>query len=535
MPQAMRVTAPAAPAAAPTRRLWSPASALLVIAVAAAIAYAPSFVVPFQFDDEARLTHDVALQQGEFLPALWWMGNSRIVPSATLVLNYRLGGYEPFGYHIGNFAVHLLTAGGVFALALVLCRTPRLSAAWPPSRALLLATAAGLVVACHPLQTQAVTYIIQRYASMAALFYVWAVVCFLHARLRARGLQPGSPRPYLVATAALAIAGVLSKENTVSLPAALLLAEWIGFGRPQGWRVLLVAGGVALVIIAVPLLWKTAIWQPGWTVTSPSDVPWLQRLIRGTFQTQFSRSRGAGPSSVEYLLTEATVLPRYFRLVVLPWGLNVDHDVPIVHELSGRVLASMAALAALAGFGATQTRRRPLLAFGILWVFVTLSVESSVIPIDDPMMEHRMYLPMAGLAVAIASLFAAAVARAPRTALLGGTAVAAALIALTFARNVVWLSPRTLWLDATEKSPNKARPHVNLGAAYHKDDQLDAAVAQYCRALALDPNASVAHDNLELALTELGTYDHVEPEVVERRPNGSVVLALPDAVSFCPR
>jgi hypothetical protein len=142
--------------------------ALAAIAIAAAIAYAPSFAVPLQFDDEARLSHNVAMQQGAFLDALRWLGNSRVVPSITLVLNYRLGGFEPLGYHIGNFAVHLLATLGVFTLALSLCRTPRLRDAWPPHRALLLATAASLFFACHPLQTQAVTYIIQRYASMAA-------------------------------------------------------------------------------------------------------------------------------------------------------------------------------------------------------------------------------------------------------------------------------------------------------------------------------------------------------------------------------
>ena len=513
-------------------RTWLAAAALVVLA---ALAYAPSFAAPFQFDDEARLFHNAALQQGNLWDALWWLGNSRVVPSLTLVANYRLAGFDPLGYHIVNFAVHLLTTFGVFALALTLCRTPRLRNTWPPQPALVLASAAGVLFACHPLQTQAVTYVIQRYASMAALFYVWAVVAYLRGRLRQRTLEAGSPRPYFAAALALAVCAVLSKENAISLPAAILLAEWVGFGRPRRWRVLIGGGALALAMVVVPIVWKTATWQPAIAGAPVSAQPLFTRMVDALLTPRSSLLRDARPSPIDYLLTEATVVPRYLGLLMLPWGLNVDHDAPIVHAVSVPVLAGFALLAALAGFGVSQLRRRPLVAFGILWFFITLSVESSVIPIDDAMMEHRMYLPMAGLAVSVGWLFAVGFARAPRVALPVGSALAAALIALTFARNVVWLSPLTLWLDAAEKSPDKGRPHTNLGAAYHKSDRLDEAVEQYCRALKIDPHDAIAHDNLELALTTLGRYDNVAPKVVARQPDGSVVLEMEDATAFCPR
>src|SRR5262249_10222750 len=143
-------------------------------------------------------------------------------------------------------------------------------------------------------------------------------------------------------------------------------------------------------------------------------------------------------------------------------------------------------------------------------------------------------LPMAGLAVSVGWAFAAAFARAPRAAVCTGTAVAVALITLTFARNEVWGSPLTLWRDAVAQSPDKARPHANLGDAYPSKGHLNDAVEQYCRALKLDPDDSVSHDNLELALTALGTFDKVVPKVVARQPDGSVVLAMDDAVTFCP-
>ena len=507
-----------------SRARLPPGLAVAAVCIAAAIAYAPSFGVPFQFDDEARLSNNRAMQAGAWAGALRWLGNSRVVPSATLLLNYRLGEFDPRGYHAVNFAVHLLATLGVFALARVLCRTPRLAAAWPPPRALWLATAAALLFACHPLQTQAVTYVIQRYASMAALFYVWAVVCYLRGRLRQRRLEAGGATPYFAAATVLAIGAVLSKENAVSLPAALLLGEWVGFGRPRRWRALALGAGAVMAIAAMPLIWKALVWQPTLTPgPPPPQLPFLERLVEvlARRDTALAATR---PSPLAYLFTQATVLPRYLRLVVRPWDLNIDHDVPIASGLSGPVIAGAAGLAAFATLGLVLMRRWPLAAFAILWFFVTLSVESSVLPIDDAMMEHRMYLPMAGLAIGGGWVLGEAAARAPRAASAAGAALAAALIALTFARNVVWLSPVTLWLDAAGKSPGKARAQLNAGAAYHRAERLDEAVAHYCRALALAPGDPLARANLELALVMQG----------KDLPPGEEPLETNELVAFCP-
>jgi hypothetical protein len=513
-----------------------PGVALAGIAIAAGIAYAPSLAVPFQFDDEARLSHNIAMQQGALLDALSWLGNSRVVPSLTLLLNYRIGGFEPVGYHIVNFAVHLLATFGVFALALALCRAPRLSDAFPPNRALLLATAAGFFFACDPLQTEAVTYIVQRYSSMAALFYVWAIVCYLRARLRGTGVEYGSPRPYFVMAALLGIAAILSKENAITLPFAILLTEWIGFGWPQRWLPIAATGaGLFLGALALVIAWKTVIWHRAITSAQPYDAPLLQQVLDAIFDPRQAPLRGTRSTAFEYLLTEMTVLPRYLLLAVVPWGLNVDPDVPIARGFSLPVVSGIALLLGFAVFALSQVRHRPLVAFGIFWFLLTSSVESSVFAISDVMAEHRMYLPMAGLALIVGWVFVAAFVRARPIAMVVAAGLLSASIALTFARNVVWQSPLTLWLDTVQKSPDKARPHVNLGAAYHNAGWLNEAVEQYCRALKIDPDDPLAHDDLELALTTLGKFDSIAPKVVERRPDGSVVLEIEDAVAFCPR
>ena len=306
--------------------------ALALVSAAAALAYAPSFSVPFQFDDYARLGQNWALQHGHWVDALLWLGFPRVVPALTLVLNYQLGAFDPLGYHLLNFAVHLLASAGVFELALILCHAPRLRERCS-DRALTVATAAAVVFACHPLQTQAVTYIIQRYASIAALFYVWAVVCYLRARGRQLDVSTGSATRYWVATVAFAVCALLSKENAASLPAAFLLAEWTAFRLPRHWRTIAVGAGALLAALLV-LLWLTGGEAGGGLVARI----WRSGTANSTRQTQFS---GGQTPPITYLRTQALVLPRYLRLVALPWGQNVDHDVPLAESLTAPVLAGV--------------------------------------------------------------------------------------------------------------------------------------------------------------------------------------------------
>jgi hypothetical protein len=293
---------------------------------------------------------------------------------------------------------------------------------------------------------------------------------------------------------------VLSKEHAVTVPVSLLLVEWVGFGWPR-WRSIAIGTVLACALLAVPVVWTAAIATPS-HAGAQSRVAHLRHTV-GSMLRPGATGNGAPPALV-YLRTQAVVVPRYLQLLVLPWGQNVDHDVPLARSLDPQVVGGAALLVALAAFGAAQVRRRPLLGFAILWSFITLSVESSVISLPDVMVEHRMYLPMAGLALGLAALFVAAVDRAPRLAPAAGVLVAAGLVALTFARNVVWLSPVTLWLDAAEKSPAKARPHTNTGVAYHVTDRFEEAIDHYCRALALEPGDDVARANLEVALYAVG-------------------------------
>lgn len=510
-------------------RVWL---ALALLCLTTLIAYAPSFLVPFQYDDYGRLTNNAALQAGEFLAALTWLGNSRLLPSLTLWFDYQLYGDDPTGYHLLNLALHLIAACGVFALAAALCATPRLRGRWTPGGALVLATTAALLFAVHPIQTEAVTYIIQRSTVMAAALYIWAVVCFVRGRNRAAGVAPGAARPLYVATAVLGVAALLSKENAATLPLVLLAAEWIFFTRPRR-RVLLIGAAVLPLLGLAVLALKAWLWRP-LLPSGEERFRFWQRMVLAVTGYATGSALTATPPAAIYALTQAVVIPRYLLLLIAPWGLNVDHDVPLQTGPSAAVVIGLLVVAGLIAAAIVAARRAPLLGVGLWWFLLALAVESSIVPLSDAMAERRLYLAMPGIGLIAGSLAAALWQRAPRRAAAAGGLVLATLVGLTMTRLAVWQSPLTLWRAAADEAPGKARPWLNLGVAHSLEGRYDRAIDAYCRALALQPDDDLTRENLELALMETGQMNPTDGKPVAQQ-DGGVIYELPDAAAYCPQ
>lgn len=507
-----------------------PLTWFLPVAALIVVAYANSFTAEFQFDDYEQIWESPVVHDPTVLALLQW-GKTRMIPYATLVANYYLGGANVVGYHVVNLLVHLLVCLVVYRLIGELCRTPKLRGTWTAAHALPIAIAATVIVGCHPLQVQAVTYIVQRMTSMAALFYLATVYFYVRARLQvADGAAPG--RAYGTAIAC-ALAAYLSKENTASLPLALILVEWVFF-RPLAFgstaRRLM---PFAVLVLLIPLVFRIANVRP----LPPEEISDEQagRVMR--LLTQQARDvvrtltvaaeAGEGLSPATYLLTQLRVIPRYFGFVVVPLGLTIDHDVATEHSLTAGSAAGLALLLALLLIGLYATLRWPLLGFGILWTFVALSIESSVFPIRDVMNEHRMYLAMPGIALLAGVAFAYVWSRQQSLALVLGGAIAIALVGLTLARNQVWATQLSLWREALARSPNKARPHVNYGTALHLQGDVKQALKHYCEALRLEPDNRRADSNINVALEDLMASDEsddLEMEIATTGPEGEMEL-----------
>ena len=488
-------------AAALARRAW-PLVALLCLTL---FAYSDSFGAAFQFDDERSIVGNPVLRDpASFLPGGpgWSQRPNRGVGYLTLALNRWAGGLDPAGYHAVNLAIHLLAALLVQALAVLCFRTPRLkgSALAPHARAA--GWVAALLFATHPLQTEAVTYVVQRLTSLAAAFCLLALVQYLRWRTRPAGSR-GTPA-YALALVSMALA-MRTKEIAFTFPLVIGLFELCLFEGPWKRRL----AGLAPFLASMAIIPATLLSASG----ARLDLGDVEQLTR--VQTSLGR--------LDYLATELPVLARYLRLLLLPAGQNLDHDVPPYHSFlappvvaAGILLLLLAAGAAvlLARAGRRERALDPaarLVALGVAWFFLTSAVESSVIPIVDVMFEHRVYLPSVGLflAASVGGAFLArrlAGRRGPVALAAAGLAVAAALSVATYARNEVWASPLTLWGDAAAKSPGKSRPQNNYGAALTEAHREDEAEPHVREAIRLDPANAEARYNLGRILLLRGEY-----------------------------
>ena len=478
------------------------------------LAYANSFGVPFTFDDNSSIVDNPVIRNlSDFLSGAGYTYNPRrFVGYLTIALNHHFGGLEVAGYHAVNLAIHLANALLFYLIARVTLTTPFFRGDEPapdaaPALHALVPLFASLLFVVHPVQTQAVTYVIQRLASLATLFYLAALFCYIKARLVLAGGTPPTDRtpPFSPAVAgwftlslACTVLAMRTKEITATLPLAVMLYEFSFFGAEKKKRLLLLAP-ILLTLLIVPI-GLLASGEPIGALLSD-----VSALTRETVEI----TRG------EYLLTQFSVITTYLRLLLLPVGQNLDYDYPVYHSLlTPRVLSSFVLLALLAllaawlyrtsGSGGRQTRLYRLGGFGIAWFFLTLSVESSVIPIRDVIFEHRLYLPSIGFFLFFAA-GAAHVARAVpvRAAAAAASVIVLSLAAATFARNGVWGDELRLWHDVLAKSPGKTRPYNNVGLLYKNRGDVDQAIPYLEKAVAIGEDFQ-SYDNLGVAYYQKG-------------------------------
>lgn len=430
-----------------------------LIALAVGAGYGHTLEVPFYLDDHLTIKTHPAVWNLD-LKQLWREQPLRFLGYLSLALDYRVHGLEPAGYHLVNIFCHFLTALVLWELVRQLLKTPAGQKAFGPFRDWL-PLGAALIFALHPLQTQAVTYISQRFAVLAALFYLLALACYLHLRLacggRGRLLWGG-------ALAAAAVSALLSKQNAATLPLAVILLELCFFphARHASW---LRWGALAALAVALLLL------------LGMSYLPWapLQALDRFTRETDwFSRS--------QYLAAQVQVLWWYLRLFVWPVGLRLDyaaHQPPAWSE-AGVLLAAVGHLALIV-LALLGLKRAPWPAFGVLFFYTAHLVESSLLPIRDLIFEHRTYLPNAGLALAFAWLLLAALpALLPQRRLLG-PGILAVVLALaewqTWQRNALWRDPVRFWEDNVRLEPAALRPKLELAREYFDAGRISESLA----------------------------------------------------------
>lgn len=412
---------------------------------------------------------------------------SRKLAFLTFALNHRLHGPRVEGYHVVNLLIHLGNGLLVYGLVLATLRTPLFrgreqNIAPGPDRHLM-ALFAALFFVAHPVQTQAVTYISQRFTSLATMFYLLSLVFFVRWRLSLAmtEVSPARTALYWLALAA-AVLAMFTKEIAFTLPLVLLGYEWTFFARPRG-RHLLALVPFALTMLIIPAI----VFGEG---NKYEDV------------TRLSNSLPAGSGEnqmLSYLLSQFRVIVTYLRLLLLPVNQNLDYDYPrYTSFFQAPVALSFLLLCLIAGSGiflyrrsgripAARARWLRLTGFGIFWFFTTLSVESTVMPLRDLIFEHRLYLPSIGFFLALLGTAGVLLEEFNRRSVAVLICVLLMILATlsvaTYARNSLWRDSIALGEDTIRKSPNKYRPRQNLAQDYFDRGRFAEALAQYQAAL----------------------------------------------------
>jgi tetratricopeptide (TPR) repeat protein len=467
----------------------------LLLIVAGLVAYHNIFTGAFIYDDKPSILDNPTIRH------LWPIGRALSPPhkegitvegrpliNLSLAINYAFGDYKVWGYHAFNLTVHIFAGLTLLGIVRRTMLQPILRERFRGAAGEL-ALAVAVLWTVHPLQTESVTYTAQRAESIMGLFYLLTLYCFI------RGAQlPRARLWYGLCLGACAL-GMASKEVMVSAPLIVLLYDraFVGNSFREAWRQ------------RWPLYLALAgTWILLGFVLSSGQLPATSR-----------NAEQAGISWWQYLVTEPGVIMHYLRLSVWPHPLCFDYYGWPVARTWKSILPPTVAVVALLGTtiwawntGPARSEARPAWGFLGAWFFLILAPSSSVIPLDSPVYEHRMYLPLAAVIVLVVLGIHAATLRqgglAARHTVAAVAVLAIGLGFITWRRNQDYRSDFAIWNDTVIKRPDNPRAHYNLGNALFRTGEVPEAIGHYEQALRLKPDMADAHYNLGLALERVG-------------------------------
>jgi tetratricopeptide (TPR) repeat protein len=476
------------------------AGALLLIAAGLA-AYHNSLEGAFILDDERAIPGNPSIRH------LWPVWSAMMAPpnsgltgrpviTLSLALSYAMGGLRVGAYHAMNLATHILAGLLLYGIVRRMLASDRLRPRYGRAAPWLALAAAGIWMV-HPLQTESVTYIVQRAESLMGLFFLLTLYCAI------RGLSSARPSSWYVAAVMACALGMGCKEVMAAAPLLVLLYDWLFVSASlrqlarRRWG--LYAGLAATwLILGAVLAWMRVERQ---LVLVVGLTPW------------------------RYLLTEAGVIVHYLRLSYWPHPLVLDYLWPLADGLRAVLPSAIVVLGLLVATG-WALLRRSWIAFWGAWFFLILAPSSSVVPLGDVIFEHRMYLPLA--AVVVLSVIGGYEALGWAGRRLGmpvglRRAVAAGLVVsimvglggTTLRRNEDYRTALSIYRDTVAKRPDNPRAQNNLGVELNKLGRAEEAERHFATAVRLRPDIAEARANLGASLLRRGQVDQAVVHLAE--------------------
>jgi tetratricopeptide (TPR) repeat protein len=463
-----------------------------LILLVTTLVYLTSFQGAFVFDDYYYVDKPYVKQ-------LWppWISMtapdtiSRPLLGLSLAVNYAISGREPWSYHLLNLLIHLVAALALFGVVRHTLLNERLRPSYARASTAL-ALVVALVWAVHPLNTQAVTYIIQRVESMMGMFYLLTMYCAI------RSFQATQKRWWYVAAMVACTAGMLSKQVMATAPLMVLLYDWLFIASS----------------------WKE-VWVKRWRLHVGLLASWL---VLGLTLVLAPVNPTAGfavkvISPWDYFKSEFAVIVHYLRLSLWPQPLVLDYNWPRAQG-AGDIVPYALLVGGLVLLSLWGLSKRKAWSFAGVWFFLILSMTSTIMPFEDLAFEHRMYLSLAGV-VSLLVLGGYGLGkrllgglRVEQQGELGrklGFVVSLLLVSWlgfwTAQRNYDYQSDIGMWRDVVNKRPQNPRGHNNVGTILMENQVDDEALAQFLEAIRYNPYYADAHTSAGWLLSKRGDLE----------------------------
>jgi tetratricopeptide (TPR) repeat protein len=467
-----------------SRRRHVIALALLIFAVF--LAYSGAIGGTWALDDRLA-TKSIGIHDLQDL-----MGFRKVV-YLSFLLNQYIAPFNPANFRLFNILLHMLNSVLVYLLAyktvmLTLHGQESLSRFHEGKNSVsrgsgdtgfYVAVFSSIVFALHPININAVTYIIQRMASMATFFTLLSLLFYISAARTER-----VPKAILLygTSGIFLVVGIFSKENALMAVPLFVLYDYIFLARLQ--RGIFLKRMLVLAVFGV-----LVVGIASYFLNLPRTLIQLFKLAMNptqTLQGNVIRATDVYWNPLQHILTEFRVVSRYLLIILIPlpslfifdwWGYPLSQGL----TTPWTTLPSIFLIAGVFVFGLLVMKKFPFFSFGILWYLIAISLESFVALGSDLYFEHRNYLPSVGLFFGVTAQIVVGLIKHQSGKRLW---IAAAIIALllgsaTFERNKVFTDSVSLWSDTVEKAPENLRATNALGNAYLKKSNFEEAKKNY--------------------------------------------------------
>ncbi|MBI5454463.1 MAG: tetratricopeptide repeat protein [Deltaproteobacteria bacterium] len=473
---------------------------IALLGLLVAVSYYNALFTPFMWDDKTLVVSNTGLQGGwdsllaAFSPRLWGLRVDneafrsfyRPLHTVLSMIDYRIWGLNPFGFHLSNVLLHLFNTLLVFAFALKLSEERAAS------------FFAAAIFAVHPVHTESVTFISARVDLLCALFLL------LSFHLYAFHPEPGYTRFGRgfgirdILSMFLFLLALLSKEMAVTMPILLALYTW--FFEKWGRRAVRVAP--YFVILALYVVFR----------------------ILGL--KAFAGQHGLKSDFLTVAFTASAAVLDYIRLLFFPYPLKAYYGIFWQPSLSAKVIAAFVLmLVSLAAVLWYLNRDRKLHAFVILWTYISLLPVLNIGTLGEfSIAERYLYIPSIGFSI-LAGLFFSSLLRdklVGRYAPYAFALLVVVLAAATISRNGVWKDDVTFYSAMVKGAPGSAIPHANLGHAYLRAGDIEGAISELGEASRLSGGNPVIHYELGALFIKTGRLNESVAELraaLEMKPD----------------